>query len=124
MSRDDNRKMISAYEKMLQDGTAFKEIDTSMVTEPDMAVATGALNDNPLGDPINDSINNRRSSNIVEDDGYGEFDSIMEKKMHELRMSGKKHSSNEFVSLKKRVKRLEEAMTLVMDSQTKLIEGR
>lgn len=123
MSRDDNRKMISAYEKMLQDGTAFKEVDTSMVTEPDLSVATGKINDNPLGDPINDSINNR-GSNIIEDNGYGEFDSLMEKKMHELRMSGKKHSSNEFINLKKRVKRLEEAMTLVMDSQTKLIEGR
>lgn len=122
MSREENRKMISAYEKMLQDGTAFKKVDTSMLSEPDLAVATGQINDSPLGDPI--AANRSPSSPIVEDDGYGQFDSLMEKRMHELRASGNKHSNNEFLNLKKRVKRLEEAITLVMETQTKLIEGR
>ena len=126
MSKKDNRKMISAYEKMLQDGTAFKEVDLTMHSEPSMVDAGGSA---MLGEPINE---NDKDSNIVEDDGYGEFDSIMEQKMSNLRQKagnrtggtrGTHNSNSEIMSLKKRVKRLEEALVLVMETQTTLIEG-
>ena len=125
MSRKENRGIIDAYQKMLNDGTAFKEVDLTMHSEPDMGLATGAVSDSPLGDRVNE---NDRDSNIVEDDGYGEFDSIMEQRMNKLRnkagVGGRSSGSggnSEIISLKKRVKKLEEAIMLVMETQTKLI---
>lgn len=128
MSKQENRKMISAYENMLKDGTAFKEVDLTMHTQPDMADAQG-MGASPLGEhePINENDNN-----IVEDDGYGEFDSIMEQKMSNLRQKAGKgggtrgtggNPSKELTVLKKRVAKLEEAMILIMETQTTLIEG-
>jgi hypothetical protein len=129
MSKQENRKMISAYEKMLVDGTAFKEVDLTMHTQPDAADIEGMGASSPLGEhePINENDNN-----IVEDDGYGEFDSIMEQKMNKLRQKagrggtstgGGGNPSKELMGLKKRVAKLEEAMILIMETQTTLIEG-
>ena len=124
MSREDNRSMINAYEKMLQDGSAFREIDTTMHTNPSVSEASGTISDNPLGDRVDNN-----NDNIVPDE-YAEFDTVMEQRMNNLRqkagMGGGNSGggSNEIQSLKNRIKKLEEAITLVMETQTKLIEGR
>ena len=76
MSKEENRKMISAYEQMLKDGTAFKEVDLTMHTQPDVSEATGArgepintqISDNPMGQPLNDD---------GDDAPYSEFDSVI-----------------------------------------------
>jgi hypothetical protein len=135
MSKEKNRNIINAYEQMLKDVSAFKEVDLTMHTEPDLGEATGArggepipqISDNPMGQPINE---------YEEDSGnYSEFDSVMEQRMNSLRnkMQGKKGgtrgnsggtvtiSQKEFISLKTRVKRLEEALTLVMETHEQLL---
>ena len=131
MSKEENRKMISAYEQMLQDGTAFKQVDMTMHTEPDISEASGArggdpipqISNNPMGQPVGDD-------NIVEDDSYSQFDSVMEQRMASLRNKVRGNSggtvtspnqNKEIASLKKRVARLEEALALVMETHEKLL---
>lgn len=121
--------MISAYEQMLKDGTAFKEVDLTMHTQPDVSEATGArgepintqISDNPMGQPLNDD---------GDDAPYSEFDSVMEQRMNSLRskIRGKSggtstspNQNREITSLKKRVARLEEALSLVMETHEKLL---
>ena len=132
MSSQENKGIISAYQKMLEDGTAFKEVDLTMHDRPDMSVATGnkqdapiGISENPLGDVVNeheDNVNN-----------YTEFDSAMEQRINSLRnkMDGggvrktggtiAKSPQQEIISLKKRVKKLEEALMLVMETHEKLL---
>lgn len=136
MSKEENRKMISAYEKMLQDGTAFKQVDMTMHTEPDMSEATGSrggepintqISDNPMGEVIDES---GGGQNEYVDEGYSEFDSVMEQRMNSLRNKVRGRSggtvtspnqNKEIASLKKRVARLEEALALVMETHEKLL---
>jgi len=126
MSKEDNRKMISAYEKMLADGTAFREVDLTMHDQPDVGQASGAINESPLGDQVPNKDTTVDSS---PDDGYGEFDSVMEQRMDALRRKasgssgGKNPPQNGISGLRKRIEKLEEALLLVMETQTKLIEG-
>ena len=130
MSREENRGMINAYEKMLQDGTAFKEVDLTMHQEPDISVASGnredtppiQLTDNPLGEVVNENEND-----------YSEYDSVMEQKMSSLRSKmksggGRKSggtittpTQKELIALKKRVTQLEEALVLVMETHEQLL---
>lgn len=127
MSKEENRGMINAYEKMLKDGTAFKKVDMTMHTEPDIAVAAGErkesieLTRNPLGERVDE----------MDDGSYTEFDSMMEQRINSLRnkmggarsggVSGNKSTQQEILSLKKRVKQLEEALMLVMETHEKLL---
>jgi len=128
-TKDENRGMINAYDKMLKDGTAFKDVDMTMNSNPNMAEAQGIgvqETSAPLGEVVNNGDDGDRD--VVNDNDYSKFDSVMEQKMANLRnkagmSSGRtnKTSNNEMEKLKRRVKKLEEALMLVIETQTKLI---
>ena len=131
MSVEEVKNIRSAYEKMLEDGTAYKEVDMTMHNEPDMEVVTGkkdeitaqpALTENPLGEVVDEHNDN--------DNDYTEFDSVMEQRINSLRnkmQSGgvrktpRPPKNNEIASLKNRVKKLEEAMMLIMETHERLL---
>lgn len=135
MSKKENRAMISAYEQMLKDGSAFQQVDMTMHTTPDVAEATGTrggepintqISDNPMGQPLDEQYDD--GGGYRNNDQYTEFDSVMEQRMNSLRnkVRGKSSASSpnqnkEIASLKKRVARLEEALTLVMETHEKLL---
>lgn len=125
-------KEQSAYEKMLQSGEAFKEVDMTMPMEPNLAEVQG------MGEKIDNS------NNIVEQtpaqsgpvSDYSHFDSVMEERVNNLKnkMNGgkvtvsknigriKTPAMKEIESLKKRIEKLEEALIMVMDVQQQLFE--
>lgn len=137
MSKEENRKMISAYEQMLKDGSAFKQVDMTMHSQPDIAEATGSrggepintqISDNPMGQPLDEQYDD--GGGYRNNDQYTEFDSVMEQRMNSLRnkIRGKSggtstspNQNREIASLKKRVARLEEALALVMETHEKLL---
>lgn len=132
-SKEQNRRMINAYEKMLKDGTAFKEVDVTMHTEPNIAEIDG------LGDRINEqpkevNLEERRNSDsfIDENTDYSDFDDHMQQRINSLRnkMGKGKKQTNERVSnntekeiaiLKRRIKKIEEAMMLIMETHEKIL---
>lgn len=138
MSKEENRKMISAYEKMLQDGSAYKEVDMTMHTQPDVSEASGAretretethhISDNPMGEPLEEYEDNRINNG---DADFTHFDSVMEQRMNSLRSkmdaggvkrTGKlKTPKQEIAALKNRVAKLEEALVLVMETHEQLL---
>lgn len=134
-SKAENRKMISAYEKMLKDGTAFKEVDMTMHTEPSVAMAEGGL-----GERVNEQDIGTRDvrpavdeeSFIDENTDFSAHDDFMQQRIDSLRRKmGKTNESGtrgnpsntnkEIISLKKRVAKLEEALMLIMETHEKLL---
>jgi peptidoglycan hydrolase CwlO-like protein len=117
---------ISAYEKMLKDGTAFKKIDMNRIAAQLYSQAEGGLVDKPLGDPIKE--NQNQNSGLEEDHtDWSAVDEAMQRRMNALKekMKGsEKKSTNELTEitkLKKRIEKLEEALMLVMETHEKLL---
>jgi hypothetical protein len=117
-----SQRILDAYEKMFKDGSAFRPIKIEQPT-PSLAEAQGTTR--PVGDP--------RVSEERNDD-YSEFDSSMQKlvdakkrKLMEKSGGVSTASDNDLIkeikSLKRRVKQLENALSLVMETQTKLLGG-
>jgi hypothetical protein len=114
---------ITAYEKMLKDGTAFKKVDMNKIANQMYAEAGAGVVDKPLGEPA------QQNSNLQEDHtDWSAVDAAMEKRMNALKdkMHGgnnknQVNESNEISKLKARVKRLEEALIVVMETQEKLL---
>ena len=118
---------ISAYEKMLKDGTAFKKIDMQRIQNQQYAqagigteVTPTAPKPEPLGSPAQE--------NRLEEDhtDFSAVDNAMQKKINALREKmnpGKQtvNESEEIAKLKTRIKKLEEAVMLIMESHTKLL---
>lgn len=120
---------ITAYEKMLKNGSAFKKIDMQQITNQMYNQAesgTGGM-DMPLGDPVTEESH----SGLEEDHtDWSAVDAAMEKRMNALKEKmnngGKKtkkplNESQEIAKLKKRIERLEEALMVIMETQEKLI---
>lgn len=130
MSVEEVKKIRSAYERMLEDGTAFKEVDMSMVVEPNISMAEG----NTLGDKIEKRPTTSNPEPVHETyTDYSEHDSYMKQRIDSLRskMKGGKSTNEgvimsstkkELIALKKRVKEIEEALMLVMETHERLIE--
>jgi hypothetical protein len=124
---------LTAYEKMLKDGSAFKKIDMQKITNQMYAQAEGGVGggsepSTPLGDPVNETSN----SGLEEDHtDWSAVDEAMQKRMNALKekaarggsTSTKKplNESQEIKKLKARVQRLEEALVVVMETQEKLL---
>jgi hypothetical protein len=122
---------ITAYEKMLKDGSAFKKIDMQRITNQMYSAAEGgdgggASTEQPLGDPISNE------SNLEEDHtDWSAVDAAMERRMNALKEKAARggststkqplNESQEITKLKARVKRLEEALVVVMETQEKLL---
>lgn len=123
---------ISAYEKMLNDGTAFKRIDMDKIGRQMNKEASISANasgkdvgvklDKPVGEPIKENDNFE-----YDDTDFSEIDKRMMERMNSLKSKMKKtpskNENKEIAKLKKRVKRLEEALMLVMEVHSKLIEN-
>ncbi len=121
---------LTAYEKMLKDGSAFKKIDMQKITNQMYAQAesgSGGM-DMPLGDPVNEV-----TDEFEDHTDWSAVDEGMQRRMNALRekidakkgggASTKKpvSESQEIKKLKARVKRLEEALMVVMETQEKLL---
>lgn len=128
---------VSAYEKMLQDGSAFKKIDMNKIAAQEYAKAgmsTGSGGgdiDIPLGEPAP----MREDSNMEEDHtDWSAVDEAMERRVKSLRnkMNGSKGNTKigkvmtpaqrEIEALKKRVAKLEEALITIMEVHEQLFE--
>ena len=132
MSTEDVKKIRSAYEQMLEDGSANKEVDMSMMVEPDVKVAEGGL-----GDRTETAQPSRTEKDVVREEEHNDYsahDSYIDQRMSSLKnkLTEKKNSprvkigaltraNNDIASLKKRVEKLEEALMLVMDTHEQLI---
>jgi len=118
---------ITAYEKMLKDGTANKKIDMNRIQNQLYAGAGGAVEE-PLGDPITEENND----NGLEEDhtDWSAVDEAMQRRMNALKNKARGggastkqplNESQEITKLKARVKRLEEALMIIMETQEKLL---
>jgi hypothetical protein len=103
----------------------------SMVVEPDVGIAQGT----PLGDAINETPKPHEHTKPEVDDytDYSAHDSYMKQRIDSLRskMQGGKGTNEgvimsstkkELIALKKRVKEIEEALMLVMETHERLME--
>jgi hypothetical protein len=130
MSTEDVVKIKGAYEKMLEDGTAFKKIDMPIVMEPSLSEAEHGLGDRMDSQPV---VENNQSQE--REDDWSAVDAAMERRMNSLRAkaNGQNNESTnvgplvtparkEIILLKKRIKRLEEALVLIMQTQEQLLE--
>ena len=120
MSVEDVKKIKSAYEKMFEDGSAYKKINMPMVlNEPNMNEVEGK----PLGEAI------KKSSKTVEPEPEEDFSDVDRRMQERLKarmssLKGKTQDTDmvkEMNSLKQRVKTLEEALSLVMETQEKIL---
>lgn len=130
MSKEDNRGMIDAYQQMLQDGTAFKEVDTSMLTSPSMSEAEGAgAGEHIKSEPLGDKIETPDGEEYHND--YSDYDSVMEQRINKFRQktsgagTGKleRKGKSRLVMLEKKVAQLEQAMMLIMETHEQLLDG-
>jgi predicted nucleic acid-binding Zn-ribbon protein len=124
MSKEENRGMIDAYQKMLQNGSAFKEVDMRMDEAPSLGMA-----ERGLGDAVDTRVVEQEQEQEQNFTDYSEHDSVMQERINSLRnkMNGGGGTRNsgspqqELISLKKRVAKLEEALMLIMETHEKLI---
>ena len=136
MSKEENKGMMDAYQKMLNDGTAFKEVDLTMHTTPSVAMAQG------IGEPVKETpIPNNSNNNMVEEPvqedftDYSAHDNFMQEKIDKLRAKingGKQVTESstplntkiEIAKLNKRMAKIEEALILLMSTHEQIIEGK
>ena len=125
---------MTAYEKMLEDGTAFKKINISQPTpdNPDGNAFGGGFDDNP-----------KQRESLFEQHMDRSMDDVIEqaKAMKEARegrptasvprvpvapppsaLKSKPASNGKIKELERRVSMLEQALQLVMETQTKLLK--
>ena len=118
-----------AYNKMFEDGTAFKPIHISQPS-PSMTEAGGSGDspDNYIGEKLERDTTNQPDKPDKPEPDYSEFDSIMEQRVNNLRNGGGDSNNsggtntNEINDLKSRVNLLEQALSLVMEQQKPLIK--
>lgn len=104
-----------AYEKMFEDGSAFKPIKIAQPM-PTLAEAQGGG-----GSPTPDMMIGEKLETTGDPD-YSHFDSIMEEKVNNVRTrlsggSNTQTANEELESIKNRLKMVETALTLVMEQQ-------
>ena len=124
----EHSKILAKYEKMFEDG--FPEPIHLSQPQPNMSEMNGAAEEKPntpLGEPV-------KKENFQDDEShqpdYTESDAYMEGKINEMRNRGTQDNNpnvpvqNDVIErLKKRIDLLEQALTLVMETQSKMIKG-
>ena len=118
---------LSAYEKMFEDGTAYKKIDMNKIQQQEYSGATASVKLDGKEAPLDDVVENQ----VVDDEpDWSAVDEAMQRRMNALKekasnIPAKKkivtNESKEIASLKKRVAKLEEALILVMETHEKLL---
>ena len=123
----ENSKILEKYEQMFKDGSAYQPIHLNQPT-PDLTSITGEVEEKtniPLGQQVEKDV-------FMEDQhtDYSEFDATMQQKINEVRSKTQGNNPNvsvqndEFKKLTRRVELLEQALQLVMETQTKLLKER
>ena len=124
---------MNAYEKMLQDGSAFKEVDMTMNTGPNLDEAQGA--GNSLGERVDNTQEQKEQVQDLHTD-FTHFDNHMEERINSLRNKMKNGevqvkskvgklmtpTQKRIVELEKRINKLEEVMLLIMETHEQLLE--
>jgi len=124
----EHSKILEKYEQMFADGSAYKPIHIAQ-PQPDVSQITGAVEKpaTPLGEPV-------RRDNFQDEavTDYSQFDSEMEQRINEMRNRNPNNNNpnvsvqnnGDYKKLEKRIDLLEQALSLVMSTQKKLIEGK
>ena len=121
---------ITAYEKMLKDGSAFKKIDMNRIQSQMYAAAEGGAGGKDMSQPLGEPITESHDGLEEDHTDWTAVDEGMQRRMNALRekIDRKKgtasqplNESQEIAKLKKRVKRLEEALMVIMETQEKLL---
>lgn len=125
----EHSKILEKYEKMFETGEAYKPIRINQPT-PSMsdAMGGGGRSETPLGEQVV----NREEEYIDPHTDYSEFDASMQARVNALR-NKTPHNNNEnvnvqkngdYAKLEKRVEMLEQALSLVMETQTRLLKEK
>jgi hypothetical protein len=127
----EHSRILEKYEKMFEDGSAYKPIRLAQ-PQPSMAEVEGAKpepSNIPLGEQVDKDVfmDNQNSD-------YTEFDNTMEERINKLKeandntntnTSNVNVQSNVIEKLIRRIELLEKGVSLVMETQTKLLkEGK
>lgn len=127
----EHSKILEKYEKMFEDGSAYQPIHLNQ-PEPSIASITGAVEekpDMPLGDQVvREEFMDDPHKDYTESDAYMQqrVDEIRNKRgnttMHDNNQNVRVQNNGDYRKLEKRIEMLEQALTLVMETQTKLIK--
>lgn len=131
---------LSAYEKMLKDGSAFKRINMQKIQNQQYARAGMGGHDNDVHSGQSSPLGESTVGSQLEDDhtDFSAVDEAMQRRINALKekMNSKpqvRHpvpmlstematgGTEDIVKLKRRVKQLEEAVMLLMKTQSKLL---
>jgi len=124
----EHSKILEKYEKMFETGEAYKPIRINQPM-PSMseAMGGGGRSEIPLGEQVN-----RGEEYIDPHADYSEFDASMQARVDAIR-NRNPHNNNSNVSvqnngdyakLEKRIEMLEQALSLVMETQTRLLKEK
>lgn len=125
----EHERILEKYEQMFKDGSAYKPIHLSQPM-PNVSEVTGAVDEKPAA-PLGEQV---KRDNFQEEPvtDYSQFDSEMQQRVNEMRNKNQNVSNNQNVSvqnngdykrLEKRMELIEQALSLVMETQKKLIAG-
>ena len=125
----EHERILEKYEQMFKDGSAYKPIHLSQPM-PNVSEVTGAVDEKPAA-PLGEQV---KRDNFQEDPvtDYSQFDSEMEQRINEMRNRNPNNNNpnvsvqnnGDYKKLEKRIDLLEQALSLVMSTQKKLIEGK
>jgi len=124
----EHSKILEKYEQMFADGSAYKPIHISQ-PQPDVSQIEGAV-DRPAA-PLGEQVKRDNFQDEAVTD-YSQFDSEMQQRINEMKNNKMQNNNpnvrvqnnSDYEKLEKRVNLLEEALSLVMSTQKKLIEGK
>ena len=132
MSTNDVVNIKSAYEKMLQDGSAFEQIDMRMNEQPDMG-GLGDVVTEKNNAPVTKHPSLEPEEGLQEDNtDFSDIDRRMSERLNSLRNKVKGgggtpqqpqmgNPQKELLKLKIRIAKIEEALMLVMETHEKLL---
>lgn len=123
----EHSKILEKYEQMFQDGSAYKPIHIAQPM-PNVSEITGAVEKpaTPLGDQV-------KKDNFQDDPytDYSQFDSDMQQRINEAKnrklqdntQNVNVQNNSDYKKLEKRMELIEQALSLVMETQKKLLAG-
>jgi hypothetical protein len=115
----------SAYEKMLEDGSAFKQIKIEQPTPDNPSGGYGGSGDPDI--EVDYSLFDSHMDNMMQDKIAAKKEKVLGEETP-VRFSGDLSpqppvQNNKIARLEKRIELLEQALGLVMETQTKLMRG-
>lgn len=124
--KGDNMSEMSAYEKMFKDGTAFKpiKIDQPSPDNPAGGMGRGADPDEPSPDH---SLFDDHMDNMIQEKIAAKKAAVLGDQpvrfTGDLQEQSPQAGDHRITRLEERIKLLEQALSLVMETQTKLMRG-